>query len=394
MRVLGVMSGTSYDAVELAAADFRIEGETVRATPLGTLTVDFPDELRSRLAGVLPPARTTLAEICQLDTELGQLFGAAAERGVDQLTAGNADLVVSHGQTVYHWVEGRQARGTLQLGAPAWIAAATGCAVVSDLRTRDITRGGQGAPLVSLFDELLLLHDGAPRGSLNLGGIANVTVRTNGELLAWDIGPANALIDTTVGRLSGGTESMDLDGARAARGHVHDDLLADLLAEPYYELAPPKSTGKELFHTEYVAEHVARLEQRSGAGVDGDDLVATLTELTATLAGRTCHDHQLAELVIAGGGTHNPTLLARMRAHCAPASLVPVDTYGIPATGKEAYAFALLGFLSVHGIAGTVPSATGAREPSVLGSLTPGNEPLRLPTPATARPTRLVVDGR
>lgn len=390
MRVLGMMSGTSYDAVELAAAQFQHDGDTVYATPLGTLSVDFPVELHDRLAAVLPPASTTLAEVCRLDTELGQLFGTAAARGVAELTAGNTDLVVSHGQTVYHWVDGDRALGTLQLGSPAWIAAATGCPVVSDLRTRDITRGGHGAPLVSLFDELLILPDDIPGGSLNLGGIANVSLRGNGDLLAWDIGPANALIDATVARVSLGAEAMDVDGRRAARGRVRADLLAELRAEPYYQLPPPKSTGKELFHGTYVEERVAKVEA-TGATVADDDLVATLTELTATLVADVCRDARLAELVVAGGGTRNPTLMARLAELCAPTRLVPVEAYGIPSTGKEAYAFALLGFLSAHGLAGSVPSATGAAQPSILGSFTPGSAPLQLPAPAATRPARLVV---
>lgn len=389
MRVVGMMSGTSYDAVDLAAADFRLDGDTVVASLLGTSSLPVPGELRRRIAAALPPASTTLEEVCRLDTELGQLFGAAARQAVDELTEGTAELVVSHGQTVYHWVEAGRALGTLQLGSPAWIAEACGCPVVSDLRTRDITRGGQGAPLVSLLDALLVLGGGEKRGCLNLGGIANITVRRGDDVLAWDIGPANALIDAAVTRLSDGAERMDTGGVRASRGRVRQDLLDALLAEPYYALPPPKSTGKELFHGGYVDAHVAAL----ASPVEPDDLVATLTELTATLVGRTCAVESLAELVVSGGGSANPTLMARIAEHSAGTAVTTIDAYGMPSDAKEAYAFALLGFLTVHGLPGTIATATGATSPSVLGSITPGPTPLRLPEPARVSPRRLVLRG-
>ncbi|MQA77203.1 MAG: anhydro-N-acetylmuramic acid kinase [Streptosporangiales bacterium] len=393
LRVVGMISGTSYDAVEVAVADLAFDGDTVVATTRGTLSVEFPADLRARVAAALPPAATTLEEVCRLDTDLGRLFGAAAARGVRELAGGTADLVVSHGQTVYHWVEGRQALGTLQLGAAAWIAEACGCPVVSDLRTRDITRGGHGAPLVSLLDALLILAGDEPRGSLNLGGIANITLRRDGEVLAWDLGPANALIDAAVAGLTDGAEAMDLDGARAARGRVRDDLLARLLDEPYYALPAPKSTGKELFHAAYVSDLVALVERDSGVPVEPDDLVATLTELTAELVGRACRADALRELVVAGGGVRNPVLMARIRERCAPTELTTVEEYGLPSAAKEAYAFALLGFLTWHGLPATIPTATGASAPSVLGSITAGRAPLRLPAPAPAMPRRLVVLG-
>lgn len=389
MRVIGMMSGTSYDAVDLAAADFRLDGDTVVANLLGTSSIPVPTELRARIAAALPPAATTLEEVCRLDTELGQLFGAAARQAVDELTDGTAELVVSHGQTMYHWVDSGRALGTLQLGSPAWIAAACGCAVVSDLRTRDLTRGGQGAPLVSLLDAMLVLGDGRPRGCLNLGGIANITVRRDDAVLAWDIGPANALIDAAVARSSGGVERMDRNGLRAARGQVRDDLLEALLAEPYYALPPPKSTGKELFHSRYVDAFVAALDEP----VPPDDLVATLTELTAVLVGRTCEAEGVTELVVSGGGSANPTLMARIAEHCRRATVTTIDAYGMPSDAKEAYAFALLGFLTVHGLPGTIATATGATAPSMLGSITPGAAPLRLPPSASVAPRRLVVAG-
>ncbi|WP_344318694.1 anhydro-N-acetylmuramic acid kinase, partial [Actinocatenispora thailandica] len=177
-RVVGLMSGTSYDAIDVAAAEFERDGDTLLLRPLGALSVRYEDGLRAAIGAILPPAPTTIEAVCRLTTELGQAYAAAARRAVTELCAGTADLVCSHGQTVYHWVDRGRALGTLQLGEPAWLAAATGLPVVSDVRSADIAAGGQGAPLVPLFDALLLTPEpgGPRRAALNLGGIANITV--------------------------------------------------------------------------------------------------------------------------------------------------------------------------------------------------------------------------
>jgi anhydro-N-acetylmuramic acid kinase len=377
MRIVGLMSGTSYDAVDAAVLDFELDGDVLRAVDHGVLSIPVPADVRADIAAVLPPARTTMEAVCRLDTRLGQLFGAAAAQAIE--ATGPADLIASHGQTVYHWVSDGAALGTLQLGAPGWIAAATGVAVVSDFRTADIALSGQGAPLVPMLDDLLILEPG--RGALNLGGIANISVRDNGRLIAYDIGPANALIDAAVNRITHGAAGYDLEGIRAARGTVHQQALDHLLAEPYYAMPPPKSTGKELFTPSYALF----------PDLAPDDLIATLTELTAVLVARACRDHRLTELVVAGGGIRNPTLLGRIRELSAPTVISQVDEFGISAQAKEACAFALLGFLTVHGLPGTVDGATGASRPAILGSITPGSRPLRLPQPVTTPPRRLVI---
>lgn len=382
MRVAGMISGTSYDAVDVAVADLSLAGDVVTLRPLGLLSAEIPDEVRARICDVLPPSTITIEDVCRLDTRLGQLFGETAARACAGV--GNVDLVVSHGQTVYHWVDGGRARGTLQLGAAAWIAAATGLPVISDLRTRDVTRGGHGAPLASTLDALLLRDRPCRAGALNLGGIANITVLgADGTVIAYDIGPANALIDAAVTVHSGGRARMDRNGVRASRGTVDTELLQRLLAEPYYRLPPPKSTGKELFHAGYLS--------RVAGDVAGDDLVATLTELTAALVADACRQYQLDELIIAGGGVRNPVLMARIAELAGRTRVALIDEFGLPAQAKEAYLFALLGFLTVHGLTGTIASATGAAAPSLLGSVTPGDLPLRLPEPWDEPPTRLRI---
>lgn len=386
LRVIGMMSGTSYDAVDAGVVDLSLTEEVLTATPLGLLSVPMPPDFRSRIAKVLPPANTTIAEICRLDADLGRLFGRVAARAANEIAGGTADLVVSHGQTVYHWVENGRALGDVQLGSPAWIAEATGLPVVSDLRNRDIARGGQGAPLVSMLDELLILSGSPDRGSLNLGGISNITVSGPDGVLAYDIGPANALMDAAVVQQTGGAQGYDADGARAARGSVRADLLERLLSEPYYAAPPPKSTGKELFHPGYLQNMLEGLDP-----VAPDDLLATLTELTAALVATACRDHLLTELVAAGGGVRNPVLMRRISELAAPVRVSLVSDFGLPPQGKEAYAFAVLGYLTVHGLPGTLPGATGASAGSILGSVTPGRNGWQLPPPGSSAPTRSVV---
>lgn len=368
MRVIGVMSGTSFDAVDAAAADLEQVGGTVHLYPLGLLSRAYPPELVRELVDALPPAPTTMATVCRLDTEVGQVFAELAARADAELCDGRAELVVSHGQTVFHWAEDGRVRGTLQLGQPAWIAERTGLPVVADLRSRDVAAGGQGAPLVSALDVLWLGGRGRTSVALNLGGIANVTVVAPGRVpVAYDTGPANALVDALVQRESGGRDRCDTDGALAAAGRVDDGLLAALLAEPYYGRPAPKSTGKELFSLAYVDRMTAGRPALSLA-----DLVATLTALTVQTVADAVRAAGGDEVVAAGGGTRNPTLVARLRDRLGKVPLLLSDELGLPAAAKEAYAFALLGWLTVAGLPGSVPACTGARHASLLGSVTPG----------------------
>jgi anhydro-N-acetylmuramic acid kinase len=376
------MSGTSYDAVDAAAAELRLDGDALVLTPLGMLSQPYPDELRAAVAGSLPPASTTVADVCRLDTRIGQAFADVARQAVEQLCGGQADLIVSHGQTVFHWVDDGVVRGTLQLGQPAWIAEATGVPVVSDLRARDVAAGGQGAPLVSIIDVLWLRGRSGVPVALNLGGIANVTV-VQDEPVAFDTGPANALIDAVVAELDG--RPFDADGVLAASGRVHEGLLERLLAEPYYAREAPKSTGKELFNLAYLAEVL-----REFPAIAVADLVATVTTLTARTVADAVRRYGGTEVIASGGGIRNPVLMHQLAAELG----VPVrttDELGLPSAAKEAYAFAVLGFLTVHGLGGTVPSCTGAAHTSVLGSVTPGAAGLPVVEPVVDPPVRLVV---
>ncbi|WP_406362131.1 anhydro-N-acetylmuramic acid kinase [Streptomyces sp. NBC_00715] len=383
MRIIGVMSGTSYDAIDAAAADLDLEGDALVLRPLGLVSEEYEPELRDLLTAALPPAPTGLADVCRLDTLIGRAFAATAVRADRELCDGRADAIASHGQTVYHWVEHGQVHGTLQLGQPAWIAEATGLPVVADFRPRDIAAGGQGAPLVSLVDLLWLRGRPGTPVALNLGGIANLTAPDG---TAFDTGPACALLDAAARGLSGGRLDHDVDGALAARGTVHESLLRRLLAEPYYVLPAPKTTGKELFHFGYLRDALA------GFGtLTAEDVIATLTRLTAVSVADAVRSVGATEVIASGGGTRNPTLMTMLGDRLPGVAVRTSDELGLPSAAKEAYAFAVLGFLTLHGLASTEPASTGARHPSVLGSLTPGRDPPRLPPPAERTPVRLVL---
>ena len=387
-RVVGLMSGTSHDGIDAAVVDLRPAGDVLHVELVGHLSEPYPEPLRGAILAALPPAASTLEAWCRLDTGIGQAFAHVARRAVAEVGQGHADLLVSHGQTLFHWVEDGQARGTLQVGQPAWVAEATGLPVVSDLRSRDVAAGGQGAPLVSLFDLLWLRGRPGRPVALNLGGIANITAGIGDAdvPVAYDTGPANALLDAAVLHHTGGAETFDRDGALAARGRVDEALLTTLLGDAYYARPAPKSTGKEHFNAAYLLRALETVPGR----LPLEDVLATLTRLTARTVADAVRRHDATEVVAAGGGVQNPTLRRELEAALGGVPLVTAADLGLPDQAKEAVAFAVLGHLTWCGHAGNLPSATGARGARVLGSITPGAGPLSPPAPSAA-PTRLLL---
>lgn len=388
MNVIGMISGTSYDAIEAVAAELELVDDTVHVRLLGHHSVPYAPDLHARVARLLPPQTTTIDEVCRLDTLIGQSFAEVARAMSDEFFHGALDVVCSHGQTVFHWVNDGHALGTLQIGQGAWIAEATGATVVTDVRSRDVAAGGHGAPLASLIDVLLLgSNPRAVRGALNLGGISNITVvGADRAPLAFDIGPANALMDAATTWLTYGAQTFDRDGASAARGEVDVDLLAAMLTETYYAAPAPKSTGKELFHLDYLKAYLA------DRAIARDDLLATLCELTARTVADAVRENGVLELFASGGGTRNPVLMDALRRHLPDVTIALIDDFGVPEAAKEATLFALIGFLSAEGLTSTIASCTGASHATVLGAVIPGRQAMTSLDAARA-PTRLVFDG-
>ncbi|MFP3395161.1 anhydro-N-acetylmuramic acid kinase [Brevibacterium sp. SIMBA_078] len=403
MIIAGLMTGTSADGLDLVVAEFRPDPvsdteptpsfDLVGADPT-TLTVrilaeretPFDDQLSADILRLLEPADLPLSLVSSVDARLGRFCAdALSELCTDHdLTP---DLVVSHGQTVRHDITDGQVTSTLQLGQPAFIAERLGVPVLSDVRSRDVAAGGQGAPLVGLLDSLLLSDAEAPTAVLNLGGIANITVITPGQdPIAFDTGPANALIDILARRITDGRQNYDRDGALAAAGTVDAALLTELLTEPFYACPAPKSTGKELFHAAYLDSY---LESHPHLGEH--DQIATVTTLTARTIAEAVREHDVTTVIASGGGTRNPELMGRLGEELGEGiALTSTDeAFGLPEGSKEALLMALLGWLSWHGLEGTQPSLTGAIGQRIAGRFTPGDGPLRLPEPLHRRPTRL-----
>jgi anhydro-N-acetylmuramic acid kinase len=385
MKVIGLISGTSHDGIDACLVDFNSDGYQLHARVLATVGKKYSAELRTRIIAALPPNQTTIEEVCRLDTKIGQEFALVAKELVD--VHGQVDLVSSHGQTVYHLVEHDAVLGTLQLGQPAWIAASAKASVLSDLRIQDIASGGQGAPVVPILDLLVLGELPGTVGSLNLGGIANITVIQNGKVVtAFDTGTANALIDAIVLKYELHPEGFDRGGAIAAAASINQELLAHLLSDPYYQLAAPKSTGKELFHIRYLEKAISDL----GLDVSPEDLVATVTELTAQTVSDSVLAHGLDRLVVAGGGVGNQTLVNAIELKTG-LKVIQFNDFGIDGDYKEALAMALIGWLSINNHPATLSATTGATPPPVLGRLTPGPEGYWLPDEETTMPRKMVI---
>jgi len=380
MRVIGLMSGTSLDGIDAVLAEF--EGTSpseLQWRVLGFVTQPYTLEQRNMVhRAILQGSAESMARV---HAQLGEWFAEAALAVCEQagVAPAGVDLIGSHGQTIWHIPRAGEPRAMgLQLGCPSTIAERTGIPVVSDFRTRDQAAGGEGAPLVPWQDRTLFSLPGKRRVLQNIGGIGNLTwVPPRGEnapLLAFDTGPGNALIDAAVELATAGHETFDRDGLRAARGRVRPEILAELLEQPFLKLEPPKSTGRETFGRPFVKA----LAERHGiaSDADWDDLVATLTMLTARTIGDSIERWVLArgvdEVVVSGGGGRNPTLVRWIADLLPGIPVVTGEVLGIDPDSKEALAFAALAWAHVHGIPGNIPEATGATGPRVLGSFTPG----------------------
>jgi len=379
-RVAGLMSGTSADGVDVAITDIGPRG--VEVVAFGT--VAYPASLRRRIFRLFDPGTARIDDLCHLNFVLGEVFAGALLRvcGKSAISSASLDLIGSHGQTVQHIPEGRRwgkrvVRSTLQIGEPCVIAERTGITTVADFRPRDVAAAGEGAPLVPYVDYLLFADKHKSRAVQNIGGIANVTYLPAGgglgDVVAFDTGPGNMMIDRVAQRVTRGKSRYDAGGRRAARGTASEALLAELARHPYLGRRPPKSTGRETFGVRFADDVFERAREK---GFAPRDILATLTAFTARSiadAYRRYLPGVVDEVILCGGGARNRTLVKRLQTLVAPAKVLPTDDLGIDADAKEAVSFAVLAYETMRGRPGNVPAATGASRPVVLGKIVPGS---------------------
>lgn len=390
MHVIGLMSGTSVDGIDAALVDIEEREDGDRAALgvelLAGETFPYPESLRAEILAAAGGKAISLADAADLDEAIAIEFARAARSIQARRPDRPAELVGSHGQTVFHRPpQGHRLGYSLQLGRGATIACLTALPTASDFRAADLAAGGQGAPLVPKVDAALLGDGSRHRCVQNLGGIGNVTYippRTQPDwesgIVGWDTGPGNMLVDLAVARLTDGRQTFDVDGAWAATGRPQMALVERWLQQDFFQQAPPKSTGREAFGADYLA----RCWQDAAAdALSPADWLATLTELTAASVAQSYRQFlpQLPdEVLLCGGGSHNRYLRERLQALLAPACVVATDACGLDSDYKEAIAFAVLAYWRWgERVAGNLPKVTGASRPCLLGRLD-------WPTPAAA----------
>lgn len=364
---IGLMSGTSLDGIDGVLADF--SGPRMVATHHASAA--FAPELRAELLALNTPGNNELHRAALSGNALALAYAEVVRKLLERSghPASAIRALGAHGQTVRHRPQEFDGTGyTLQLGNPALLAERTGIAVVADFRSRDVAAGGQGAPLVPAFHQGVFGRAGETVLVLNIGGISNLSVlHADGRVWGFDCGPGNALMDFWCQQHTG--QPFDTDGAWAASGQVLPALLASLLDEPFLRKSPPKSTGRDLFNPQWLAHHLQPF-----ASARPEDVQATLTEYTASACAFSVasYQHNSKTLAVCGGGALNAHLMARLRAACPTmADVVATDALGLPALQVEAAAFAWLARQALHGLAGNLPSVTGALGARVLGGIYP-----------------------
>jgi anhydro-N-acetylmuramic acid kinase len=374
------MSGTSRDGVDLAIV--RVSGSfpSNKVKLLYAETYAYPPWLKSLL--LAPLKDLSVEDVSGLDFLLGEIYAEYAFRAIQSagLEPDQVDAIGSHGQTLLHLPAGRKigertVRSTLQVGSGAVTAQKSGILTVSDFRSADIAAGGEGAPLVPVYDYVLLRSSKKSRVALNIGGIANLTAipRKAGleEVVAFDTGPGNCMIDAALRLRSGEESAFDRDGALARVGEIDDECVEEVLAHPYFARKPPKTTGWEEFGAEYTRGLV---EAMAGRGRSTRDMLRTFTEITAATIANAIEDFvrprmDVDEVIVTGGGSHNSMLMGLLKKRLPE---IPVDTgeaHGIDSDSKEACAFAYLAYLRLEGIAANIVSRAAGREPALLGSI-------------------------
>jgi len=378
MRVVGLMSGTSADGVDAAVVD--IDRRKVRL--LAFEMFPYRVALRRQILSLCRPESARLEDICHYNFVLGEVFADAVVKLCSRngISLDSIDLVGSHGQTIYHQPRGRcygqtRIRSTLQIGEPSVIAQRTGITTVADFRPRDMAADGEGAPLVPFADYVLFSHKRLNRAVQNIGGIANVTFLPDGckqsDLVAFDTGPGNMVIDGVVRLISGGKQRFDRNGKMAAQGTVNKRFLDEMLRHPFLRRHPPKSTGREEFGADFAQRIYQRGKRRSLTDVD---IVATVTAFTAQSIARAYRRFLPAmpdEMILCGGGAHNETLVEMLHSGLPEVKMLSTGDFGIGVDAKEAVSFAVLAWATIRGQPNNVPGATGAEQPVILGKIVP-----------------------
>lgn len=376
-KVVGLMSGTSADGVDAALVEIEGCGLNTRFRLIDFITYPFPENVLEQVFQLFQPASCSVEDVCEMNFVLGNVFAQAALAAIKAagLKTSEVDLIGSHGQTICHLPD-RPVRSTLQIAEPAVIAYQTGIVTVGDFRVADVAAGGQGAPLVPYVDFLLLRDEEKSRAVQNIGGISNVTVLPAGgsteDILAFDTGPGNMMIDGTVRLITDGLKGYDRDGEMASKGEPNQHLLQKLLSHPFISRQPPKTTGREEFGAHFVREVVNEAREM---GIGDAALLATVTAYTAECIYRNYElfilpKFSISEILVSGGGLRNLTLIEMLRERFHPVRVRSVEDFGLVSDAKEAIAFAILANETIHGNPGNVPGATGADRPVVLGKVT------------------------
>ncbi len=379
MIVAGVMSGTSADGINVALVRIGARSRTSFKL-LGHAEYSYPKRVRTAVLAAMNASRASVADLARLNFLLGELYSEAVLATERQFRV-KVDLVGCHGQTLYHQGEpqrflGRKLAATWQTGEASTISARVGVPVVSDFRPADLAVGGKGAPLVPFLDYMLFRDTRVGRIVQNIGGIANLTMIpadvSAGDLIAFDTGPGNMVIDAVIGKLFG--QPFDRGGRIAASGKVLENVVHIILRRDFFQKKPPKTAGREEFGREFVREFL-----RSCGRYRKQDAVATATALTAQsiadavrrYAPMPARQAGFQEMIVSGGGARNATLVAMLTAELTPLGvrLRFSDEFGLPSAAKEAVAFAVLAHETWHRRASNVPSATGAKRAAVLGKI-------------------------
>jgi anhydro-N-acetylmuramic acid kinase len=374
------MSGTSLDGIDVAIVRMKGRSLDTSIKLLHFESYSYEAEIREKLKLLCTIEHSDVAQVCGMNFAIAERFADAVIQTVANanMSMAEIDLISSHGQTIWHIpvadeVDRFLPKSTLQIGDLSVIAKRTGKPVVGDFRTADIAVGGQGAPLVPYGDYLLFKDANKGRILQNIGGIGNCTAipAAASGMIAFDTGPGNMVMDQVVYELSGGRISYDANGDWAAKGKVHKELLEDMLAHPYFQEPPPKTTGREIFGKAYTSAWLASTLER---GLPQEDIVATATAFTAHSIARGYQDYILpqstiAEVIVSGGGAHNRTLLSMLGELLPDQIILTSDELGISCDAKEAMLFALLGNAFIQGEPNNVPTATGAERQTIMGKL-------------------------